>query len=139
MIRHVAWWVLLAAGLSLDQASKYGVFHWLGGTEQHSYSVFAIEPKPGEEKQGFHLVAQFKEESALAREDAQPQLRNPQSKPRKERPWLAALMIGAIAAGFIGWQAWQDRPQDPRLETVTTARSAPTPAESDPLDGHQWS
>lgn len=51
------------------------------------------------------IVAQFQAESALAREDVAPQIRNPDSKPRKERPWLAALLVGLAVAGFVAWQA----------------------------------
>src|SRR5436305_14845196 len=47
-------WVLAVSGLCLDQATKYGVFAWLGGVESHSWSVFQTA-----EGTGFHLVAQF--------------------------------------------------------------------------------
>lgn len=47
-------WVLALSGLCLDQATKYGVFAWLGGVEGHSWSVFQTAGGTG-----FHLVAQF--------------------------------------------------------------------------------
>lgn len=54
------------------------------------------------------VVNQFRRESALTREDATPQIHNPMSKPARERPWLAALALGIVAAGFIGWRAITD-------------------------------
>ena len=51
------------------------------------------------------IVDQFQDECALSREDAQVQIRNPSSKPRRERPWLLAVTLGVIAAGFVGWRA----------------------------------
>jgi transcriptional regulator with XRE-family HTH domain len=65
------------------------------------------------------ILNQFTRESALTREDAKPQLRNPESKPGRERPWLAALAIGLALAGFVGWRAWEGTRQgDPRLRTA---------------------
>lgn len=77
------------------------------------------------------IVDQFQDECALSREDAQPQLRNPQSKPHPERPWLAAAALVVIAAGFVGYRALQhDGAQHPAAQqsvnSVTTP-SAPTP------------
>lgn len=69
------------------------------------------------------LSAQFERESALTREDPQPQLRNPESKPRPHRPWLAALGVAAAAAAFIGWRVWTA--EEP---AVAAASSAPTAA-----------
>jgi transcriptional regulator with XRE-family HTH domain len=76
------------------------------------------------------IVEQFKRESALTREDAQPQLRNPESKPRTERPWLAAAAVALVAAGFLGYQALRDAKggEDSRLETAGAALAAPNPA-----------
>ena len=86
------------------------------------------------------IVKQFQEESALAREDVREQLRNPESKPRQERPWLLAVVIGFVAIGFIAWQALRDTTPDPRLQTAGSAaapaapRAAPTaPAQQAPL------
>lgn len=54
------------------------------------------------------IVEQFQEECALSREDALPQIRSPESRPHPERPWLFAVALLAIAAGFVGWRALQD-------------------------------
>lgn len=51
------------------------------------------------------IVDQFQDESALSREDVQKQIRNPTSKPHRERPWLAAAGLVVIAALFVGWRA----------------------------------
>jgi lipoprotein signal peptidase len=48
-------WILALTGLSLDQASKYGVFAWLANVPGHEYVVFRTD------KGGFQLVAQFDE------------------------------------------------------------------------------
>lgn len=50
------------------------------------------------------IVDQFQDESALTREDAHKQIRDPSSKPNRERPWLAAAALVVIAAGFVGWR-----------------------------------
>ncbi|MBN8606933.1 MAG: helix-turn-helix domain-containing protein [Caulobacterales bacterium] len=50
------------------------------------------------------IVDQFQDESALTREDAKQQIRNPASKPHRERPWLAAAALGVVAAAFVGWR-----------------------------------
>ncbi len=46
-------WILALMGLGLDQASKYGVFSWLGDKPDHEHIVFRTD------KGGFQLVAQF--------------------------------------------------------------------------------
>ncbi len=51
---RVLLWALAFSGLCLDQATKYGVFAWLGGVESHSWSAFQSA-----DGTGFHLVAQF--------------------------------------------------------------------------------
>ena len=53
------------------------------------------------------IVDQFQDESALTRQDIQSQIRNPTSKPGRERPWLAAAALVVIAAGFVGFRAIQ--------------------------------
>ncbi|MBX3509751.1 MAG: DUF4115 domain-containing protein [Hyphomonadaceae bacterium] len=53
------------------------------------------------------IVEQFQHESALSREDAQKPIRNPSSKPHRERPWLAAVALGVLAIAFVGWRALQ--------------------------------
>jgi transcriptional regulator with XRE-family HTH domain len=83
------------------------------------------------------LIGQFLRESALAREDAQPQLRNPESKPRRERPWLMALLVAFAAAGFLGWQAVKDRAAETRTAAAQPAapraNPAPAPDASSPI------
>ena len=48
-------WILALTGLTLDQASKYGVFAWLENVPGHEYVVFRTDQR------GFQLVAQFDE------------------------------------------------------------------------------
>jgi transcriptional regulator with XRE-family HTH domain len=63
-----------------------------------SYGAFLkFEPKA--------LLEQFQAESALSREDATPQIRNPESKPERERPWIWALALALVAGGFVGYRA----------------------------------
>ena len=50
------------------------------------------------------IVDQFQDESALTREDAHRQIRDPSSRPNRERPWLAALALAIVAAGLVGWR-----------------------------------
>lgn len=57
------------------------------------------------------IVDQFQDECALTREDVQSQIRNPTSKPHRERPWMAAAALVVIAAGFVGWRALQATPR----------------------------
>ncbi|MBU6372009.1 MAG: helix-turn-helix domain-containing protein [Alphaproteobacteria bacterium] len=75
------------------------------------------------------VVAQFQRESALTREDVNPQLRNPESKPRRERPWLAALAIAAAIAGFMAWRAYEDMSRATRPVRDTQTAEAPAAAE----------
>jgi cytoskeletal protein RodZ len=69
------------------------------------------------------LLAQFLRESALTREDVQPQLRNPESKPRRERPWLVALAAAMVAIGFIAWQAVRDRTTEIKSAAAPTTNA----------------
>lgn len=71
------------------------------------------------------IVDQFQRESALSREDAQKQIRNPASRPHRERPWLAAAFLAMVAAVFVGWRAL-DRGQSPPVVGEPTASGAPT-------------
>lgn len=64
------------------------------------------------------IVEQFQDESALSREDAQKQIRNPSSRPHPERPWIFAVALVAIAAGFVGWQAILKREPAPAARTA---------------------
>src|SRR5947209_6226812 len=54
---RVVLWTLALLGVSLDQASKYGVFSWLAspGAESNSYSLFSTD------NGGFQIVAQYKD------------------------------------------------------------------------------
>jgi signal peptidase II len=57
---RVVLWTLALLGVSLDQASKYGVFAWLASSDRQSYSVFATaDPNNPKRSQGFELVAEF--------------------------------------------------------------------------------
>jgi hypothetical protein len=70
------------------------------------------------------IVEQFQRESALSREDTQKQIRNPASRPHRERPWIAAAALAALAAGFVGWRALE-RDQPPPATVATTTTPAP--------------
>jgi transcriptional regulator with XRE-family HTH domain len=70
------------------------------------------------------IVEQFQQESALSREDSQKQIRNPASKPHRERPWLAAAALALLAAGFVGWRAL-DRDQTPAAVSEPATSAAP--------------
>src|SRR4051812_21468505 len=52
-------WSLALIGLSLDQATKYGVFAWLHGVDGNVHTIFQDR-----ESKGFHLVAQFESDAA---------------------------------------------------------------------------
>jgi signal peptidase II len=52
---RVVLWTLALLGVSLDQATKYGVFSWLSGVDGHSYALFSTDSG------GFQLVAQFQD------------------------------------------------------------------------------
>ena len=66
-------WALALTGLLADQATKYGVFHWLQGVESHSFALFQTQPEqrffstvPAEpdherrlEQRGFFLEVSF--------------------------------------------------------------------------------
>ena len=73
------------------------------------------------------IVAQYEGESARLREDASDQIRNPDSKPARERPWLAALALAAVCAAFVGWRALHDTKGD---EAVQAPVGVPAPQKS---------
>lgn len=70
------------------------------------------------------IVDQFQDECALTRDGAQPQMRTPTSKPRKERPWGWAAGLVIAAALFVGWRALEMRNQGDRVAEAPVA-SAP--------------
>lgn len=73
------------------------------------------------------IVDQFQVECALTREDAQKQLRNPASKPHRERPWLAAAALVLLAAGFVGWRAFTQSAPDQVVEAPAVTAPAILP------------
>lgn len=74
------------------------------------------------------IIDQFQDESALTREDAKQQIRNPASKPHRERPWLAAAALVVVAAAFVGWRT---------LDTGETEQAAEAPAAGPAVAGAQ--
>ena len=52
---RVLLWTLALLGVSLDQATKYGVFSWLANVDGHSHTLFSTD------NGGFQLVAQYKD------------------------------------------------------------------------------
>jgi cytoskeleton protein RodZ len=79
----------------------------------------------------YDLIAQYESESALLREDTGEQIRDPESKPRPERPWLAAAALAVVCAAFVGWRAMHDGGEEaatavsPPPRSTSTARVAP--------------
>jgi cytoskeleton protein RodZ len=68
------------------------------------------------------IVDQFQDECALTRDDVQPQMRTPTSRPRRERPWAIAAGLVVIAALFVGWRALEMRTnQDAPAEQAVAA------------------
>lgn len=71
------------------------------------------------------IVKQFQDECALTRDDIQPQIRRPASKPRKERPWTIAAGLVVVAALFVGWRAVEmNSNRDRGPERVASAPAA---------------
>lgn len=54
-------WILALSGLALDQASKYGVFAWLGEKPESQFVLFHTD------KGGFQFVAQFEKDASGGR------------------------------------------------------------------------
>lgn len=71
------------------------------------------------------IVDQFQDECALTREDAKSQIRNPSSKPRKERPWRYAAALAVVAAVLVGWRAWDVNSNQDREEAAVQAPATP--------------
>lgn len=67
------------------------------------------------------IVDQFQDECALTREDATKQIRDPSSKPHRERPWAAAAALVVIAALFVGWRALNAQMRDAEDPAVAVA------------------
>ncbi|KAF0182590.1 MAG: helix-turn-helix domain-containing protein [Hyphomonadaceae bacterium] len=93
---------------------------------------------------GEELIFQYENESARLREDAGDQIRNPDSKPAPERPWLAAAALAVVCAAFVGWRAMQDGSSDTsapaqtrteRAEATLPTAPVPSPASEDPWGG----
>jgi cytoskeleton protein RodZ len=82
------------------------------------------------------IVEQFQDESALSREDAQKQIRNPSSKPRPHRPWVGAALVLAAAVGFVGWQALTKRDPAPAQTAEILAPPMLAGAASTPVSAH---
>lgn len=79
------------------------------------------------------IVAQYESESARLREDAADQIRNPESKPARERPWMAVVALALVCAAFIGWRALHDRQADEAAAPPTAVQeAAPRPAVASP-------
>jgi transcriptional regulator with XRE-family HTH domain len=75
------------------------------------------------------IVDQFQDECALSREDVQRQIRNPSSKPRRERPWMLAAALVIAAAAFVGWRALdRDGEAEAAREPAVAAAPAASPA-----------
>jgi len=74
------------------------------------------------------IVEQFQDECALTREDSKKQIRNPQSKPHPERPWLAAAALVLLAAGFVGWRALQHEESHVTPASQVAARDVIAPS-----------
>lgn len=77
------------------------------------------------------IVEQFQEESALTREDASKQIRAPASKPRRDRPWMAAAVLVALSAGFVVWRA-VPRTEEPAAVTEAAGPDASNVAAAAP-------
>jgi transcriptional regulator with XRE-family HTH domain len=81
------------------------------------------------------IVEQFREEVAMSREDAQPQIRSPESRPRQRRPWIWVLAIIVTGIGwFVGYRVLQNYEAAQRAEQQARTAPAPRPAvESAPV------
>jgi transcriptional regulator with XRE-family HTH domain len=74
------------------------------------------------------IVDQFQDECALSREDAEKPIRAPSTRPRRERPWMAAAALVLIGAVFVGWRALdQDSAETPAVEQAAIDPASPTP------------
>lgn len=86
------------------------------------------------------IVRQYEGESARLREDASEPIRNPESKPNRERPWFWALTLAAVGVAFIGARALNDtKAQDaakapPATTHHVTAAAPPVVAPETPRE-----
>lgn len=111
-------WTLALVGLAADQASKYGIFSWLQGVDNHTFVIFHTA-----NQKGFQLVAQFKvddEGKVILNKDGQAIPHVNQGalfgflREQKEIANLGFAGISLLAAlGIIGWST-----------TATTSRDA---------------
>src|SRR5690606_35075059 len=62
------------------------------------------------------IVDQFQDEVALSREENEKPIRNPVSRPRRDRPWMAAAALVALGVGFVGWRALDQGTAEPVQE-----------------------
>lgn len=89
-------------------------------------------------------LAQYESECARLREDAEEPIRNPRSKPSRERPWFWALALALVCAAFIGFRALKDKDAEEAAAAAATqaaAQASPSPApaaEAAPADD-PWS
>ncbi|HVK80497.1 MAG TPA: helix-turn-helix domain-containing protein [Verrucomicrobiae bacterium] len=72
------------------------------------------------------IIDQFQDESALTREDVQKQVRNPTSKPRRERPWKWAAGLVVVAIVLVAWRALDQDRQDQTAEAPSVSAPAAT-------------
>ncbi len=62
------------------------------------------------------IVDQFQDEVALSREENEKPIRSPVSRPRRDRPWMAAAALVALGVGFVGWRALDQGTAEPVQE-----------------------
>lgn len=72
------------------------------------------------------IVDQFQIESALVRQDAQKQLRNPASKPHRERPWMATALLVGLAAAFVAWRTLPSRTETQIQAEIASSSQGPS-------------
>lgn len=72
------------------------------------------------------IVDQFQGEVALSRTDNEKPIRNPTSRPRRDRPWIWAAGVVVLAVAFVGWRALdQQRPTaEPAQEQASLSPSS---------------
>lgn len=58
------------------------------------------------------LVDQFQDEVAFKRDEDEKPIRAPSSRPRRDRPWMAAAFLVLLGVAFVGWRALDQRPTE---------------------------